>query len=37
MSNWKTAYRSFYYQNAPEPEDIKLLREIRDQLKTKNS
>lgn len=24
MSNWKTAYRSFYYQNAPEPEDIDL-------------
>jgi nicotinamidase-related amidase len=24
MSNWKTAYRSFYYENAPEPEDISL-------------
>ena len=24
MSNWKTAYRSFYYENAPEPEDITL-------------
>jgi len=24
MSNWKTAYRSFYYQNAPEPDDISL-------------
>jgi len=24
MSNWKTAYRSFYYQNADEPEDIEL-------------
>ena len=24
MSNWKTAYRSFYYENAPEPEDINL-------------
>jgi nicotinamidase-related amidase len=22
--NWKTAYRSFYYQNAPEPEDLDL-------------
>jgi biuret amidohydrolase len=22
---WKTAYRSFYYQNAPEPEDILLV------------
>ena len=22
MSNWKTAYRSFYYENAPEPDDI---------------
>ena len=20
--NWKTAYRSFYYENAPEPEDL---------------
>ena len=24
MSNWKTAYRSFYYENAPEPNDISL-------------
>ena len=24
MSNWKTAYRSFYYENAPEPDDISL-------------
>jgi len=24
MSNWKTAYRSFYYKNAPEPDDISL-------------
>jgi biuret amidohydrolase len=23
--SWKTAYRSFYYQNAPEPEDIVLV------------
>jgi biuret amidohydrolase len=23
---WKTAYRSFYYQDAPEPEDMTLLR-----------
>ncbi len=23
--SWKTAYRSFYYQNAPEPEDPRLL------------
>lgn len=23
--NWKTAYRSFYYENAPEPEDIRLV------------
>lgn len=22
--NWKTAYRSFYYENAPEPEDLML-------------
>ena len=22
--NWKTAYRSFYYQDAPEPEDLAL-------------
>ena len=22
--NWKTAYRSFYYQGAPEPEDLVL-------------
>ena len=27
MSNWKTAYRSFYYANAPEPEDISLPTE----------
>lgn len=27
MSNWKTAYRSFYYENAPEPEDISLPAE----------
>ena len=20
--NWKTAYRSFYYENAPKPEDL---------------
>jgi len=25
MSNWKTAYRSFYYQTADEPEDIRLV------------
>lgn len=25
--SWKTAYRSFYYQNAPEPEDIVLEAE----------
>ncbi len=24
--SWKTAYRSFYYETAPEPEDIKLPR-----------
>ena len=24
MSNWKTAYRSFYYENADAPEDIQL-------------
>ena len=24
MSTWKTAFRSFYYENAPEPDDIKL-------------
>ena len=24
MSNWKTAYRSFYYEGAEEPEDIRL-------------
>jgi nicotinamidase-related amidase len=23
--NWKTAYRSFYYQDAPEPEDLALV------------
>lgn len=22
--NWKTAFRSFYYENATEPDDIKL-------------
>lgn len=22
--NWKTAYRSFYYENAPQPEDVEL-------------
>jgi hypothetical protein len=22
--NWKNAYRSFYYQGAPEPEDLSL-------------
>ena len=27
MSNWKTAFRSFYYENAPEPEDIRLPAE----------
>ena len=27
MSNWKNNYRSFYYQNAPEPDDIILNRE----------
>jgi len=27
MSNWKTAYRSFYYENAPEPDDISLPAE----------
>lgn len=27
MSNWKTAYRSFYYENAPEPDDIYLPAE----------
>lgn len=27
MSNWKTAYRSFYYANAPEPDDISLPAE----------
>ncbi|SLN49746.1 Peroxyureidoacrylate/ureidoacrylate amidohydrolase RutB [Roseovarius litorisediminis] len=24
MSNWKTAYRSFYYENAEEPDDLSL-------------
>ena len=24
--NWKTAYRSIYYQGAPEPEDLDLKR-----------
>ena len=27
MSNWKYNYRSFYYENAPEPDDIILNRE----------
>ena len=27
MSNWKNNYRSFYYENAPEPEDIILNRD----------
>ena len=27
MSNWKNNYRSFYYENAPEPDDIILNRE----------
>lgn len=27
MSNWKTAFRSFYYENAEQPEDIRLLNE----------
>lgn len=27
MSNWKNHYRSFYYENAPEPDDIILDRE----------
>ena len=27
MSNWKYNYRSFYYENAPEPDDIILKRE----------
>ena len=27
MSNWKNHYRSFYYENAPEPDDIILNRE----------
>ena len=27
MSNWKNNYRSFYYENAPEPDDIILKRE----------
>ena len=26
MSNWKNNYRSFYYENAPEPDDIILNR-----------
>jgi hypothetical protein len=24
--SWEIAYRSFYYQDAPEPEDILLVR-----------
>jgi nicotinamidase-related amidase len=27
MSNWKTAFRSFYYENAEPPEDIKLVKQ----------
>ncbi len=27
MSNWKTAYRSFYYENADPPDDILLVKE----------
>ena len=27
MSNWKNNYRSFYYENAPEPDDIVLNRD----------
>lgn len=27
MMNWKTAYRSFYYEDAPEPEDLVLKKE----------
>ena len=27
MSNWKTAFRSFYYETAEEPEDIVLARD----------
>ncbi len=27
MSNWKTAYRSFYYEKAEAPDDIRLLKE----------
>lgn len=27
MSNWKTAYRSFYYENSETPEDIHLARD----------
>ena len=27
MSNWKNNYRSFYYENAPEPDDIVLNKE----------
>ncbi|WP_026379778.1 cysteine hydrolase family protein [Afifella pfennigii] len=27
MSDWKTAWRSFYYEDAPEPEDIVLVAE----------
>ena len=27
MSNWKTAYRSFYYETAELPEDIELSAE----------
>ena len=27
MSNWKNNYRSFYYENAPEPDDIILNRD----------
>ena len=27
MSNWKNNYRSFYYENAPEPDDIAINKE----------
>ena len=27
MSNWKNNYRSFYYENAPEPDDVVLNKE----------
>ena len=28
MSNWKYNYRSFYYENAPEPDDIILKEKV---------